>query len=398
MPLQSRPRQRLFAKFLLRRRVAVILPPPVRAAVVYETVTGSFGRSDLHASVALFQNGTTFIRPRAPNPIMHVSLTTSAAGRFYVLASAGTFKQIITEGFYAGAADGHQADIVLEPAVVRQEVVVSATGSPTPQAQVSASIAVLRNPDFRNRIALVDPLRQVPGVFIVQQGQYGGLTSAFVRGGNSSANEVNLDGVPIEDIGGVFDFSNVATMGVEKLEIYRGPNSALYGADAAASVFNLSTPRGSTSFPSFFYDGDIGNFHSFRNQLEVGGTHNKIDYYGGFSAFQSANSIPMNEYHDYTASANLGYSLTSSTAIRVSARNSDSAVGTPGAYSFYGLPNAGKESDQDTYLAASVENQTSAVWHNLVRYGLVRKREEDTAFYAAGIPIPTTIDGYTSTN
>jgi vitamin B12 transporter len=369
----------------------------MRAAIVHGTVTDPLGAPIARATVALLQNGKIVTSVVTQSDGTY-HLTTSAAGHFYVVVSAGSFKQIVTEGFYAGAADGHEANVVLEPAVVHEEVVVSATGTPTPQAQVSASTTVVRNPDFRNHIALADPLRQVPGVFIVQEGQYGGLVSAFVRGGNSSANQVNLDGVPIEDIGGVFDFSNVATMGLEKVELYRGPNSVLYGADAAASVINLSTPRGSTSFPSLFYEGDLGNFRTFRNQLELGGTHNRFDYYGGFSAFQSANSIPMNEYHDYTASANLGFALSAATGIRVSARNSVSAVGTPGAYSFYGLPNSGKQSDQDTYLAASIENQTTPLWHNLVRYGLARKREEDTAFYAAGIPIPTTVDGFTSTN
>src|SRR6202041_3384597 len=115
------------------------------------------------------------------------------------------------------------------------------------------------------------------------------------RGGNSSANKINLDGVPMEDIGGVFDFSNVATMGVEKFEVYRGPNSVLYGTGAASSVVNLTTPRGSTPFPSLFYEGDYGNFTSVRNQLQLGGTHNKLDYYGGFSGFQSDNDLPLDE-------------------------------------------------------------------------------------------------------
>ncbi len=347
--------------------------------------------------MALLKNGSIIAQTVTQSDGSY-QLTSSASGRFYVLVSAGTFKQVSTQSFFAGPVDAHRQNVVLEPAVVRQEIVVSSTGTPTPQAQLSASVSVQRNSEFRNRIDLADPLRQVPGVFVVQQGQYGGLTSLFVRGGNSSANRINLDGVPIEDIGGVFDFANVATMGIEKFELYRGPNSVLYGSDAASAVVDLTTPRGSTSFPSLFYEGDLGNFTTFRNQVQLGGTHNKIDYYGGFSAFQSANDIPMNEYHDYTPTANLGYALSASTEVRVTARNSVSAVGTPGPIDFYGISNAGKQSDQDTYLSASIDNQTSSSWHNLVRYGLARKREEDTSFYAAGIPITTTVNGFTTTN
>jgi vitamin B12 transporter len=370
---------------------------PARAAIVHGTVTDPLGAPISRATVALLKNGQV-IAQSSTNADGTYRVTTSAGGRFYVLVSAGTFKQVSTQAFFAGPVDGHEEDIVLEPAVVRQEIVVTATGTPTPQAQVSASVSVQHNPEFRDRINLADPLRQVPGVFVVQQGQYGGLTSLFVRGGNSNSNQVNLDGVPIEDIGGVFDFANVGTMGVEKFELYRGPNSVLYGSDAASSVINLTTSRGSTSFPSLIFEGDDGNLTTFRNQLQLGGTHNKLDYYGGFSAFQSANDIPLDEYHDYTAVGNLGYALGASTQLRGTVRNSVSAVGTPGAIDFYGIPNAGKQSDQDTYVGASIENQTSGSWHNLVRYGLTRKREEDTNFYPAGIPITTTQGGYTSTN
>ena len=103
--------------------------------------------------------------------------------------------------------------MVLEAANVRQEIVTSATGTPLPEAQVSAAVTAQRNAEFRNRVNLVDPLRQIPGAFVLQQGEYGGLASLFIRGGNSDANEVNLDGVPIGDIGGRFDFSNLSTAG-----------------------------------------------------------------------------------------------------------------------------------------------------------------------------------------
>ena len=193
----------------------------------------------------------------------------------------------------------------------------------------------------------------------------------------------------LDDIGGAFDFSNLSTLGIGQFEVYRGPNSVLYGSDASAGVVSLSTPRGSTAFPSFFYEGDAGTFTSFRNLAQLGGTQKRLDYYGGFDAFQSDNSLKMDEFHDDTATANLGYALTAATQLRVVARNSDAAVGTPGAFNFYGIADAGKRADQDTYLAASADNRTFGGWHNLVRYGMTRKREEDINFYAAGIQLPS---------
>ncbi len=80
-----------------------------------------------------------------------------------MLTSASNFKQITSLSFYAGAVDSHEEDVVLEPANVRQEIVTSATGTPLPEAQVSAATTVQRSGKFRNRINLVDPLRQVAG-------------------------------------------------------------------------------------------------------------------------------------------------------------------------------------------------------------------------------------------
>jgi iron complex outermembrane receptor protein/vitamin B12 transporter len=216
---------------------------------------------------------------------------------------------------------------------------------------------------------------------------YGGITSLFVRGGNSAANRVVLDGVPIENIGGVFDYSALATTGIKSVEIYRGANSTLYGTDAAAGIVSLETPRGTTSFPSLLYEGDAGNFHTYRNAVQAGGTWHKLDYYGGFDALRSSNALPQDEYHMNTESVNLGYAISSATSLRVTARNTDAAVGLPGAYNFTALTNDGKQSDQNIYLSGTIENQTTEAWHNLVRYGLTRKREETAQWYPAGIPI-----------
>ena len=221
---------------------------------------------------------------------------------------------------------------------------------------------------------------------MVRQGEYGALASLFIRGGNADSNQVNLDGVPIGDIGGAFDYSNLSTAGIEDLEVYRGPNSVLYGSDAASGSVNLRMSRGSTAFPSLFYEGDAGTFTTFRNRAQLGGTHNKFDYYGGFEAFQSDNSIKMDEFHDDTATRTWA-----TRSRRQPSFGSPPAIamrhGTPGAFNFYGIANAGKRSNQDIYLGASLEHRTYGDWHNLVRYGLTRKREEDINFYAAGIPL-----------
>ena len=364
-----------------------------RAAIVRGTVTNSIGMPVIHANVVLLQN-SQIVAIGVTRLDGTYQISSSASGRFYVLVSANNFKQITTQSFYAGAADSHLEDVVLESSNARQEIVVSATGTPTAEAQISSAVTAQRSASFPNRTDLIDPLRQVPGDFVVRQGEYGALASLFIRGGNSDSNQVNQDGVPIGDIGGAFDYSNLSTTGIGDLEVYRGPNSVLYGSDAASGSVNVRTSRGSTAFPSLFYEGDAGTFTTFRNRAQLGGTHKRLDYYGGFEAFQTDNSIKMDEFHDDTGSANLGYAFTSATQIRVTASNSDAATGTPGPFNFYGIANAGKRSNQDTYLGASIENRTYGNWHNLVRYGMTRKREEDINFYPAGIQLTTSNNYY----
>ncbi len=368
------------------------------AAIVRGTVTNSLGVPVVNASVVLVQNGQVVALALSRSDGAY-RITSSSSGRFYVLVSATNSKQITTASFYAGAVDSHQEDIVLEPMNTRQEIVWSATGLPTPEPQISAAVSAQRSVlNFPNRTDLVDPLRQAPGAFVVRQGEYGGLTELFLRGANPDQNHVDLDGVKAGNVGGAFDWSDLSATGVGEFEVYRGPNSVLFGSDAAAGSVSLRSLRGSTGFPSFFYEGDAGNFISFRNEAQLGGTYKKLDYYGGFDAFQTDNSIPMDEFHDDTATANLGYAFTAGTELRVTARNSDAAVGTPGAFDFYGIADAGKRANQDIYLGASLENRTYGGWHNLVRYGLTRKREEGINFYAAGIPLNSTIDGVLTTN
>ena len=79
---------------------------------------------------------------------------------------------------------------------------------------------------------------------MVQTGSYGGATSLFIRGGESKFAKVLIDGVPVNDAGGAFDFSTLSTDNLDRIEIVRGPASVLYGSDAMAGVVQLFTRRG----------------------------------------------------------------------------------------------------------------------------------------------------------
>ncbi len=361
---------------------------PAHAAIVHGTVTDPLGAAVPGATVALVQNGKVVTNTHS-DAAGGYTLSCGTGGRFIVLAGAPSFRQVSTGSFYTAKLDSIEQNVVLEADTVRQNIVVSATGLPTPQAQTSSSVSVLQAADLENRFTLTDSLREVPGVTVVSNGQNGSVTSVFVRGGNSDANKVLIDGVSAEDIGGVFDLADVSTTGIASVEAFRGPNSVLYGSDAAAGVFSITTPRGTTPTPSVLYQGDGGNYNTYRNEVQTGGTHRMFDYYGAFSRLNSANDIAQSEYHNVASSLDLGWSPTSTTQVRATARNTTAAIGLPGAYNFYKIANDGKQSDQDLFVSTTIDNQTSESWHNSVRYGLARKREQGAQWYAAGIPITT---------
>jgi len=308
-------------------------------------------------------------------------------GRFTLLTSAGGFLPGVGQDFYGGENDVVAQDAVLSTTTVRQEISVTATGIPTPLPQLTAPVSVIPGSDLVTRFDITQEMRQAPGVVLVQTGQAGGATSLFVRGGNSTANLVLIDGIPADDVGGSFDFGTVSSTGIGQIETYRGPDSALYGTDAGSSVIAINTPRGYSLKPLFTYSGDAGNLHTWRDEATLSGAEQKLDYYGAFSRFDTSNALAFDRYHSATSAANIGYNVSGNTQVRFTIRNADSATGLPGAHDFYGVSNTAKQSDQDIYSGLTIENRTESNWHNLLRYGIARKREQEKQFGNPGTPI-----------
>jgi iron complex outermembrane receptor protein/vitamin B12 transporter len=388
----SRPFSALFSRIsaVLLLAASVALCP---AASVRGLVTDASGAKVTGASVILISGGKA-ISSAVSAADGSFQMTTGVEGRFFLIVSAKSFRQLETPGFYAGRLDLVERNVVLEPEWVRESIVVTATGTPTPQQQTSAAISVLTPLDLALRDDLVSVLRLMPGTFLVQDGQMGAQTSLFVRGGDSNANKILLDGVDAGDLGNRFDFGSLSTTAVERAEVYRGPNSSLYGADAASGVVSLTTPHGTTSFPSILFHGDAGRFSTSREELEVAGAHNKLDYLGAFSWLQTANNQPNDEYHVATTAANLGWQLNGNTQIRGTLHYGVSATGVPNAWDFYHLSDNATEKDQNLLVSASIDNQTTAAFHNTLRYGLTRKREQSNIWNHTGELIQYGVDDY----
>jgi len=147
--------------------------------------------------------------------------------------------------------------------------------------------------------------------------------------------------------------------------------------------------RGDDLRPVLLYTGDAGSFHTYRNEATLSGTHNKLDYLGAFSRFDTSNDLPRDQYHAADSIANLGYSILTNTQARFTLRNTDAATGLPGPHDIYGISNSGKQADQDIYSGLTIENQVAGSWHNLARYDITRKREQVEHFGPSPFAEPT---------
>ena len=376
---------------ILGRAVAVVflalIAAASQAASIRGVVTDATGAKVTGANISLISNGKV-VATSVSMSDGSFQLTTGSAGRFFLVATASSFRQLQTPDFYAGAFDSIERNLVLEPAWVRESIVVTATGTPTPQPQTSSATTVLSPLALALRTDLVSVLRLMPGAQVVQDGQLGAQTSLFVSGGDSDDNKILLDGIDASDLGNQFSFGPLSTTAVESVEVNRGPDSTLFGAGAMTSVVSATTPHGTTSFPSLLFEADAGNLVTSREQLEVAGTHKKLDYLGAFSWLQTANDLPNDEYHLATTAANLGWALNSNTQIRATLHYGVAATGVPNAWDFYQVADDATEKDQDIFLSGSIDNQTTASFHNSVRYGLTRKREQVSLWSQSGSPVP----------
>lgn len=196
----------------------------------------------------------------------------------------------------AGLATPAEAEAELAPGIL-----ITGGPEPLPTKQVASSYTIISQEEIETQQmrTLVDALQTVPGMSIVQSGGRGTLTSVFMRGANSNQTLVLLDGQPISDPSspnGAFDFSNFLLADVERIEVVRGPQSALYGSQAIGGVINIITKKGEgpTSASLFAEGGTLGSVNS---RASVNGEAGGVGYYGTFAFdYTNGNDITPHRY------------------------------------------------------------------------------------------------------
>jgi len=207
-----------------------------------------------------------------------------------------------------------------EPVIETREVVISATKTPVPVSHLTSAVEVITEEDLKRRQikTVVDALRLSQGLTVFSAGGPGATATVRIRGSNADQVLVLIDGTIMNSATlGNFNFANLTTDNIERIEILRGAQSMLWGSDAIGGVINITTKKGigTPSANAFF---EYGSFSSIREGGQVSGQKGPVDFtaslsrwdYTGFSQVNYRRGASERDgYHNWQASTRIGVAL-----------------------------------------------------------------------------------------
>jgi vitamin B12 transporter len=201
------------------------------------------------------------------------------------------------------------------------------TASPVPRSTeaMSTHVTILHGDELRARgLARVqDALREVAGLSVVQSGSFGGATSLFFRGGESDYVQVLVDGVKVNQPGGAFDFSGLTLDNVERIEVVRGPASALYGSDAVSGVIHIIT-RSGRGRPTGTATIRTGSYGTLNASIDLSGGSEPLGYGLSLSRRSTDGILAFNnDFTNTVLSGTVRLRVDPSTTARLAVRYAD---------------------------------------------------------------------------
>lgn len=269
--------------------------------------------------------------------------------------------------------------ITLSLAALHDAIVVTAAAVETPRSASPAATTVITAGDVRvtQRDRVADALGAVPGMTITSNGGVGAVTSSFPRGGESDYTLLIVDGVRMNTFGGGLDLAHLSTAGVERIEVTRGPQSALYGADAIGGVVDVvSRASGPLTVTA---SGDAGSFDTRQSSASVSGTVGTIGVHasGDYADSQGWNDrrapngerVSNDDYTRRAISGGLTWTPSAVTFVRAHAQRRTSARGNPGPFgadpngTFTGIDRIARGTMATTGVAAALTQRMGSRWH-----------------------------------
>jgi outer membrane cobalamin receptor len=253
-------------------------------------------------------------------------------GTYQIAASASGLTSPSVE-VKSGDSGIIQQDIRLQISALTARVVVSATlgGAQVPEIGSSVSLVTRQEIDDRDAQNALEVIRGIPGVEVNQAGRRGGVTGVFIRGGESKYNAVMVDGVPMNEFGGNFDMASLPADGIERIEVTRGPESALYGPNALTGVINIVSRRGEGP-PRFRALAEGGSYSTRRFATGGSGLNRGFSWSYNFSRLDSDGVVTNDNYRNQSAFISLGYRQGSRREFDFHFVGNANDAGAPGPY------------------------------------------------------------------
>ncbi len=292
-----------------------------------------------------------------------------------------------------------------EPVVQAEEVVVSATKTPVPVSHVTSAVDVITAQDMKkqNIRHVADALRLAQGLAVFSSGGPGTEVNARIRGANSSQTLVLIDGA-IMNSGtlGSYDFANLTTDNIERVEILRGAQSMLWGSDAMGGVINIATKRGQGPFSATGFM-EYGSFASLREGGTVSGKQGIVDYSLSLSRWDTSSFSAVNyrrgaterdSYRNWQGSGRIGVDLPHDGRLDFNMRwmNSDTQLDSVSA-TFPSDVYGSKMRSQQYVFSGSYEQPITGWWSQK----LTLARSQEASLFLPGTLQRSLLDGTFST-
>jgi outer membrane cobalamin receptor len=284
------------------------------------------------------------------------------------------------------------------PAAPQPEIVVTGSRVATTSDKIAANITVLEREDFdvEKPAKLADVLRRVAGVHVDQVGGRGGTGSLYMRGADPNYTLVLVDGVRVNDPtnarGGSFDFSALDVADVERIEIARGPYSAVYGGDALAGVINIVTRRDPPQKSHASIDAMGGAYDTREIAVNTGGPVAGGSWNMGFSDSNEGGVVRGNEFDARRVSGGFDFNLGDSTTLSVTGRYSETnREGFPddsGGYEFADLRTVEEREADEAVFGAGITHRAGAATFALTLGYFDRNDHIDSPGIAPGVRDP----------
>jgi len=271
-------------------------------------------------------------------------------------------------GFLAEASQSFGQDVRrVEP------VTVTATRIEEPLERIGASVSVITGEEIQTRQykSVEEALRTLPGVEIQRSGSLGKITTLKIRGAGASQVQVLLDGVRVKSTtSGDFDFADLPIDAIERIEVVRGPQSTLYGADAIGGVVNIITKRGSGR-PSAFASVEAGNFETFRERVAASGALDPVNFTLGASRLDFGGQFRNDEHSNTYLVGRVGVDLPHRGEVSLVTRYSDAHRGIPFKTVFPNFDPNREQNDTFTLLTGEWRQPWGEIYESQLRLSTV---------------------------